>query len=110
LNAVYADEQRDDYFGIPRTEFTNLICSKHIVWAPDGDEAFDDGSYVLQFDLRDQARVIAFKSEGCVHVPGSLSDLWLSADDFYKTLNDWRLAFMAEWTSLSKEPEGSTAR
>jgi hypothetical protein len=109
LNAVYANEQQDDYFGIPRPEFTNLVWSKHIIWAPDGDEAFDDGSYVLQLDVQDQARVIAFKSEGCSHVPGSLSDLWLSADDFYKTLEDWRVAFIAEWTLLPKELD-STAR
>ncbi len=110
LNAVYANEQRDSYFGIPRTEFVRLIYSKDIVWPPDGDEAFDDGSYVLQFDVQDQSRVIAFKSEGCLHVPGSVRDVWLSADDFYKILRDWREAFVVEWESLPKEPEDSTVR
>ena len=32
-----------------------------LVSAPDGDEAFDDGSYVLQFDVGDRVRLIAFK-------------------------------------------------
>jgi hypothetical protein len=110
LTAVYANEQQDDYFGIPRAEFKNLVWSKGIVWAPDGDGAFDDGSYVLQFDVQDQVRVIAFESEGCAHVPASLSDLWLPANDFYKTLEDWRVAFTAEWTSLPKESEDATER
>jgi hypothetical protein len=30
-------------------------------WAPDADEAFDDGSYVLQFDVDGRVRLIAFK-------------------------------------------------
>ena len=110
LNAVYADEQQDHHFGIPRAEFTNLVYSKHLIWAPEGDEGFDDGSYVLQFDVQDQARVIAFKNENCVHAPGSLREVWLPADDFYKILRDWREAFVKEWASLPKEPEDSTVR
>ena len=45
------------------------------MWAPDGDEPFDDASYVLQFDVKDRVRLIAFKSsEGYLHDPATLSD------------------------------------
>lgn len=44
--------------GMSYLEFEEIVRSNHIVWAPDGDEAFDDGSYVLQFDTRDGVRLI----------------------------------------------------
>ena len=56
INAAYADEQRESYFGIPLLQFLDLIYTNRLTWAPDGDEAFDDGSYVLQFDVADQVR------------------------------------------------------
>ncbi|HEV3416160.1 MAG TPA: hypothetical protein VG056_05085, partial [Pirellulales bacterium] len=78
--------------------------SNRIVWAPDGDEAFDDGSYVLQFDVRDDVRLIAFKSGGSDrHDPTALSDVRLPTDDFYLILQRWHDAFEAEWVSASKE-------
>jgi hypothetical protein len=39
----------------------DMIYSRHILWAPDGDAAFDDGSYILQFDVDERVRLIAFK-------------------------------------------------
>jgi hypothetical protein len=41
LRALYADKQEDKlFFGIPQPEFSGVLYSKYIVWAPDGDEAF----------------------------------------------------------------------
>lgn len=106
-NAIYAEEQQETYFGIPLTEFTETIHSNRIVWAPDGDEAFDDGSYVLQFDVGERVRLIAFKSmeKGCLYDPATLSDVWLPADNFYRVLQDWHDAFVAEWESMPKSSE-----
>jgi hypothetical protein len=74
------------------------------MWAPDGDAALDDGSYVLQFDVDDRVRVIAFRCrENFLHDPATLSDVWLSADGFYNVLQQWHDAFEAEWESLPKE-------
>jgi hypothetical protein len=102
-NAIYAEKQQESYFGIPLTEFSDMIQSKRIVWAPDGDEAFDDGSYVLQFDIRDRVRLIAFKSDRDYrHDPITLSDIWLTAEDFYDVLQRWHGAFAAEWASMPK--------
>jgi hypothetical protein len=105
LNAVFADEQEEEFFGISLPEFRGLFsaASKDLRWAPDGDEAFDDGSYVLQFDVDERVRVIAFKrKEGYRHDPGSISDVWLRGDDFYQILQKWRDAFEAEWGVAKK--------
>jgi hypothetical protein len=110
-NAIYAEEQEEAYFGIPLSDFGDMIHSKRIVWAADGDEAFDDGSYVLQFDVGDRVRLIAFKSmkNSYLHDPVTCSDVWLAADDFYRILQDWHDAFEAEWASTPKVSEASDA-
>jgi len=103
LNALFADDQEQSYFGIPFSEFCELFHSgsKDCMWAPDGDEAFDDGSFVLQFDLNEHVRVIAFKrAEGHRHDPDTLRDVRLRADDFYRILQQWHDAFDAEWAGL----------
>ena len=103
--AIYSDEPQEGYFNLPLLSFTDLIHSKCIMWAPDGDEAFDDGSFILHFDVNESVRLIAFKSNlGYVHEPGSLIDVWLPADDFYGILQRWRDAFDTEWKSMPKLP------
>ena len=107
LSAVYADEQQVSYLGESQAEFVDLIYSNHLIWAPDGDEAFDDSSFVLQFDLLDRVRLIAFTSrEDFRHEPTSLKDLWLTAEEFYHILQRWHDSFVAEWTSLPKTKSG----
>ena len=83
-------------------QFTKTLYSKSLVWAPDGDEAFDDGSYVLQFDVGDRVRLIAFKRPESLVDPTSVREVWLSSDTFYSTLREWRNTFLAEWESLPK--------
>jgi len=98
LSAVYADVHDVRYFNIPWRDFCKMIYSNHIVWAPDGDAGFDDGSYVLQFDVQDRVRLIAFKNGGDhLHDPSTLSEVWVTADNFYTVLQQWRNAFEAEW-------------
>jgi hypothetical protein len=106
-NAIYADDQEESFFGVPLADFSNFFHQKsHLVWAPDGDEAFDDGSYVLPFDVCGRVRLIAFKSDsGYRHAPGTLSDVWLPADDFYGVLHNWSDAFQSEWVCAPKFPE-----
>jgi hypothetical protein len=83
------------------TELGRLFSSKNIVW--DGDEAFDDGSYILQFDVEDRVRVIAFSSAGTATFdPDSLREVWLDQKDFYGVLEEWYERFNEEWLSLSK--------
>jgi hypothetical protein len=101
--ACYADVEDQVYFGIPEREFRDLMYSKEIVWAPDGDEAFDDRSCVLQFDSESDVRLIAFRTaESGLHDPATLKDQWLDGEQFYAVLREWRDAFEAEWASLPK--------
>jgi hypothetical protein len=110
-SAVYAEEQDERYLGIPLAEFRDLFypVSSDLLWAPDGDEAFDDGSFVLQFDVEERVRLIAFRSgEGYVHNPATLSDVWLPADEFYRVLQQWHQAFYIEWAAMPKAPNTPT--
>ena len=107
-SAVYGEEQWKSYFGIPCSEFDKVVEVNRIMWAPDGDEAFDDGSYILQFDVDDHVRLIAFKSgQDCLYDPPSLAEAWLAADHFYDVLERWHRSFEAEWASLPKVPADS---
>lgn len=102
--AVYADLPDEVYFGLPVNEFCDLIYSAHVIWAPDGDEAFDDGSIVLHFDVENAVRLIAFnRLESGTHDPRTLRDAWLPADIFYEILERWQAAFESEWAVLPKQ-------
>jgi hypothetical protein len=102
--ARYAmDQEGAAFFGMSCEDFENTVLMRDIMWAPDGDEAFDDGSYVLQFDVGDRVRLIAFKSaEGYRVAPGSLADHWINADNYYDVLREWRDGFLAERQGLPK--------
>lgn len=102
-SAVYLDHtENETYFGMSEARFTELINSKRLLWAPDGDEAFDDGSYVLQFDVGDRVRLIAFNRPDWLVDPASVREAWLAADCFYDILRQWREHFVAEWEALPK--------
>ena len=103
--AVYGECEADEsFFGMTSPQFRDAIYSNHLVWAPDGDEAFDDGSYVLQVESQNQVRLIAFVgTPDFLYDPSSLRDLRLPASEFYTVLQDWRDNFENEWrSSLSK--------
>ncbi len=76
------------------------------MWAPNGDEAFDAGSRVLQFDIGGRVRLIAYtelpKDGDYCHDPNTIRDVWLSSDRFYAILSEWLAAFDSEWHSAPK--------
>ncbi len=100
--AVYGECEEDElFFGMSAAQFRDATYSNHLVWAPDGDEAFDDGSYVLQVESQNQVRLIAFVgTPDFLYDPSSLRDLRLSGDEFYTVLQDWHDGFDAEWRSF----------
>jgi Immunity protein 42 len=102
--ALYADIEDDiQFYGLASREFSDVIHSNELLWAPDGDEAFDDSSYVLQFDVGAQVRVIAFQcGDSFLPDPSTLRDIWLTSDDFYGILQRWRDAFEADWAATPK--------
>ncbi len=88
----------DKFFGLPIDEVRDIFVVGEIVWAPDGDEAFDDGSHILQFDCEDKVRLIAFKNSlNSAMLAGSLTDTWMDAEEYYGVLDQWQAAFEAEW-------------
>ena len=59
---------------------------------------------MLQFDVGDQVRLIAFKSvNDFLHDPLTIRDLWMEGDMYYSVLERWLEAFFAEWKALPKE-------
>jgi Immunity protein 42 len=102
--SVYAEcEEQELFFGMTDSQFSHSMHQSGLVWAPDGEAAFDDGSYVLQFDHGSQVRLIAFRSKKDYSID-SIRDLWLPASDFYGVLEEWRDRFEADWKAHPKEP------
>ncbi len=107
--AVYAPDQEDEtFFGLPHSEFRAAFYQNRLVWAPDGDEAFDDGSFVLQFDTQEGVRLIGFKTnkEGYGHEPNTRADVSMGANAFYSVLEEWSTAFEKEWGAAVKARRG----
>ncbi len=105
--AIHAPEDEvKRLFEMSQAELSTYLYSQHLIWAPNGDGAFDDGSYVLQFDAGDRVRLIGFRSgDGYHHDPATLVDLWLDASAFYTILDQWRRAFLSEWQVAQKISE-----
>ena len=101
---IYTDcDERELFFGQTVRGFANAIHVGGLIWAPDGDEAFDDSSYVLQFDVGDWVRLIAFsRARDSLHDPESVREAWLTAEVFYGVLQNWYDRFLDEWTSRPK--------
>ncbi|MFO1459349.1 MAG: Imm42 family immunity protein [Verrucomicrobiota bacterium] len=92
--------------GLSLQEIRDEMHGGRAVWAPDGDEAFDDRSFVLQFDVGTRVRVIAFRMGADVSALldlESVRETWLDAEEFYRYLISWRREFEREWKSLPKE-------
>lgn len=105
-SAIYDEPSGDRYFGLSASEFAGYFSrvGHDVMWAPDGDQAFDDGSYVLQFDIGDMVRLIAFRSTaGTRPDPDTINELWLPQTGFYGTLQLWRDSFESLWQSMPKQ-------
>jgi hypothetical protein len=107
-SAVYDASRQDEcFFGMTSVEFQDALAASEIVWVPDGDEAFDDGGHVLQFDQGDRVRLIAFRNDpNPEKFARSIVDRSLGADEFYGVLDEWQRRFEAEWAIAAKsDPE-----
>jgi hypothetical protein len=98
LDAIYRDGPRTDYFGLSQQEFVDAVHSSAVTWAPDGDEAFDDGSKVLHMDVGSKVRLVAFiNTDAPDDMIGTIREVWLDADLFYGVLSRWKDLFASEW-------------
>ena len=76
--------------GQPIEAVLNEIENARLVWAPDGDAAFDDGSIVLQMDVDREVRLIGFRNSGLQFSEiGDVSEVWLDSKVYYDVLNEW---------------------
>jgi hypothetical protein len=103
--AIYVEHEQDELFlGMRDADFITLLHSANLDWTADGDEGFDDGSCVLQFDIGDEVRLIAFsRATNPIIDRDSLREVWLPAEDFYAILQNWHERFLEEWASFPKE-------
>lgn len=94
-DALYEDISAETQFwDMSIEEFINQLITHEIILAPDGDAAFDDGSQVLQFDMGDDVRLVAFKnSADSTTGTNMLVDVKMDGEEFYKILKDWRDKF-----------------
>ncbi|GAB3353473.1 hypothetical protein GCM10027430_19930 [Lysobacter tyrosinilyticus] len=100
--AVFTDEDGEkDFLGLSKDDFLgNLYSGSPLVWAPDGDAAFDDGSVVLQLDGATRVRLIGFRRDAAGGVI-DLTDFEMNSDDFYELLESWSTAFIRQWELMS---------
>jgi len=107
--ALYFDvPQQEAFFGMSQADFAAYVYEKDLLWAPDGDESFDDGSYVLQLDQEDRVRLIGFKShERQPYDSSTLREATLPAKTFYGVLQEWASVFEAEWMAMPKAPSAA---
>ena len=106
LAATYHEESPNAvFFGMSSNEFRQALNSSEIVWAPDGDAAFDDGGHVLQLDVGDHVRLIAFMNPmRREDVASSLTEVWISVEEFYGCLDEWQRQFQVEWMAVISDP------
>ncbi|WP_275783621.1 Imm42 family immunity protein [Pararhizobium gei] len=73
------------------SSFEDAIRENNLIWCPDGDAAFDDGSHILQFDHEDYVRLIAFRNsdEGTA----DLVERTMFAAEYYSILKMWLTEF-----------------
>lgn len=93
----------DSYFGHPVSDFVNNVSDKRLLWVPDGDAAFDDGSYVIHIDCGNLVRLIAFRCDEYRKVESeSLVEVLMESEIFYSTLEKWVKKFYLKWRHLNK--------
>jgi hypothetical protein len=105
IRAGYEPTHKDSerFFDIVEPEFR--AATRRLEWAPDGDAAFDDGSYVLHLEDLTNVRLIGYLSTPAyVCDPQSLREIWLPIDDFYAILQNWHDRFETEWKASPKIP------
>ncbi len=92
--AVYGDVSTSSTL----KEIAATLEERKLIWAPDGDSAFDDGAVIVQIDEETQVRLVAFRnSPSSSGEPIDLRELRMASDDYYDTLRKWSEAFLSEW-------------
>ncbi len=92
------------YLGLEAAELNTLVRQRELLWAPDGDEAFDDGGHVLHFDVGEKVRLLGFiNHDDNREIFASISDITIESDTFYHILEKWLTDFQSVRESLLGE-------
>lgn len=106
--AIYTDDT--DLQDLPCTaaQIHHAYDVLRVQWAPFGDESFDDGSYVLQFDTGPLVRLVAYRSSDDPngYDPATLKEQFVDAEAFYGTLIAWEDQFFAALHALPYSDRG----
>lgn len=87
------------FFNMSFDEFRDILIGSEALWAPDGDAAFDDGGHVLQVDVGDKVRLVAFiNTASRIDVASSLVDFWMDGKIFYDYLDKIKNQFLNDWS------------
>jgi hypothetical protein len=102
--AFHTSEGENTELHLSRDEFIALVNKQRLGWASSGEEAWDDGSVVLQFDVGTRVRLVAFKtdyvdSKTTYH---TFTERYVESAEFYQVLSEWKAAFDAEWNRQHK--------
>lgn len=107
--ALYGDSDLENFYELDQYRFTRLIYDHRLLWAPDGDAAFDDGSRVLHFDIHPDVRLIGFRADEEHHpLPDTISDIIISADEYYSLLHEWQQRFISRRQELLRKEQHPT--
>lgn len=108
VEVLYADVREEEYFGIDTASFERILEDGRLLWAPDGDEAFDDGSKVIQYDDHGYVRLIGFRYDGDFRVnPESFAEVTISAEEYYGVLSQWVEQVMTEVGAMRIQAAGT---
>ena len=87
-------------------DVADFLYSSHAAMHHGCDEAFDDGSVLYYFPFQNKVRIIAALSgEDTSRKLVSIRDIWITSDEFYGVIKDWRDFFQSEWLLSTKVPE-----
>ena len=81
-------------FDLTAESFKATLHEKSLLWAPDGDEVFDDGSHVLQFDIGNKVRLVGFVNHADQQAAlDTIVEVTLDEGKFYRFLEAWIAEF-----------------
>ncbi len=97
-SAIYGvGPECETYLGLDVESFRDQFARSKVGWAPDGDEAFDDGSHIMQFDTEDDVCLIGFKNDHYIENIQEIVEISMDGDAYYGVLETWSELFLSEW-------------
>ena len=79
--------------GMSSDELYADVIRRRLWWAPDGDEAFDDGSNVIIFDIGASVRLVGFRMTDNAEAVVDVHESAVPEAVFYDLLIEWRNRF-----------------